>query len=124
MKEIVFRMENKETTRICFACDLKDDPALIEEYKNRHSPGSVWPGIISRIKDSGIIDMQIYCISNRLFMVLEVNDTFDSETKAKKDAENPAVREWEEQMWKYQQQIPGSPKGLKWVEMDKIFQLD
>ena len=46
-----------------------------------------------------------------------------AESKAAADAANPKVQEWEELMWKYQQAIPGTKAGEKWVLMDQIFEL-
>lgn len=74
-------------------CDLKDDEKLIAEYKAYHQ--NVWPEIIKSIKDSGIINMEIYNKGNRLFMIMELNDTFSSNKKTKMDDINPRVREWE-----------------------------
>ena len=110
--------------RLCFSCDLKDNPALIEEYKTFHAPGNVWPAITKSIKDAGIVDMQIYLVGNRLFMIMEVNEIFDPEHKAKTDAQNPKVKEWEKLMWKFQQELPWAKSGEKWMPMDQIFQLD
>jgi len=56
------------------ALDLKDDPALIAEYKAYHQ--NVWPEIIDSIKSAGITCLDIYCVANRLFMVLEAVKTF------------------------------------------------
>jgi L-rhamnose mutarotase len=39
------------------------------------------------------------------------------------DGANPKVQEWEELMWKYQQDIPHAKPGEKWVLMNKIFEL-
>jgi len=54
---------------------------------------------------------------------MEVNESFDFDRKAKIDAENPKVIEWEELMWKYQQPLKEAKTGEKWLLMDKIFQL-
>lgn len=110
-----------KTRRFCFTCDLKDDELLRAEYIEYHK--KVWPEIITSIKEAGIVDMQIYLCINRMFMIMECDDTFDPNIKAKKDAENPKVQEWEELMWNYQQALPWAKKGEKWIEMDKIFQL-
>ena len=32
--------------RYCFALDLNDDPALIEEYKRYHRPEGIWPEVM------------------------------------------------------------------------------
>lgn len=108
-------------TRYCLALDLKDDPALIREYEYYHK--SVWPEIKKSISDSGIIDMQIYRTGNRLFMIMEVDDTFSFTRKESMDGINEKVQEWEQLMWKFQQPLPWSKPGEKWVLMDKIFQL-
>jgi L-rhamnose mutarotase len=109
--------------RLCFACDLKDDQQLIAEYKKYHAQGNTWPEITQSIKDAGILDMQIYLTGNRLFMIMEVDESFDLDMKSEMDANNPRVQEWEQLMWKYQRELPWAKKGEKWVEMERIFQL-
>lgn len=111
----------KKLNRHCFALDLKDDEALIQEYKEYHK--KVWPEIINSIKDAGIEEMEIYSTGNRLFMVMQVNDDFSFERKGQVDASNPKVQEWEELMWKYQQALPKAKQGEKWMPMDLLFQL-
>ena len=107
--------------RYCLALDLKDDEALIKEYEAYHK--EVWPEILQSISSSGIDQMEIYRVDNRLFMIMETNDHFDFEKKARADATDPKVQEWETLMWKYQQAIPGTKPGEKWVLMEKIFNL-
>lgn len=107
--------------RYCLALDLKDDAVLIAEYEAYHR--SVWPGILQSIKEAGIEQAEIYRTGNRLFMILEVNNAFSFEKKAAADAANAEVQEWEQLMWNYQQALPGSKPGEKWVLMEKIFSL-
>ncbi len=107
--------------RYCLALDLKNDPSLIAEYEEHHR--KVWPEIKISITDSGITDMEIYRLEDRLFMIMETDDRFSFESKAAMDAANPAVQRWEELMWKYQSAIPGGRPGEKWRLMDKIFSL-
>jgi L-rhamnose mutarotase len=106
--------------RYCLALDLKDDPELIAEYEAYHR--NVWPEIIENIKESGIEKMEIYRTGNRLFMIMETNDSFSFENKLKSDTDIK-VQEWENLMWKYQQSLPGAKPGEKWVVMEKIFSL-
>ena len=108
--------------RFCLALDLKDDAALINEYEEYHR--KVWPEILKSIKDAGIQQMEIYRINNRLFMIMETNDDFTFEEKAKMDESNEKVQQWEELMWKYQQAMPGSKPGEKWRLMERIFLLE
>jgi len=108
--------------RYCLTLDLKNDPELIREYEEHHK--KIWPEIISSIKDAGIVHMQIYRFETRLFMIMEVNETFSFEKKQQLDLNNAKVQEWEELMWKYQQPLQGSKEGEKWRLMDKIFELN
>lgn len=108
--------------RYCFALDLVDEPALIAAYDDWHR--KVWPEIIGSITASGITQMQIYRVANRLFMLMEVNEGFRFEDKASADAANPKVQEWEQLMWQFQQALPFAQPGEKWVLMNKIFDLE
>jgi L-rhamnose mutarotase len=107
--------------RYCLALDLKDDPQLIAAYDEYHQ--SVWPEIIDSIKSSGIKSLEIYRISNRLFMIIETDADFNFEQKAAMDAKNEIVQQWENTMWEYQQALPIAKPGEKWVLMQKIFSL-
>ncbi|MEL7161286.1 MAG: L-rhamnose mutarotase [Bacteroidota bacterium] len=104
-------------------CDLKDDPTLIARYEEYHAPGNAWPEITASIKNAGITDMRIYRAGNRLFMVMETDESFDPEAKAAADAANPKVREWEELMDTFQQRLPFAEDGAKWIAMQQIFAL-
>lgn len=108
--------------RYCFALDLKNDDSLIAEYERYHQ--KVWPEIIDSIKSAGITDMEIYRVSNRLFMIMETDENFSFEKKNKMDASNQKVQEWENVMWKYQEAIPDGKPGEKWILMQKIFNLN
>lgn len=107
--------------KFCLALDLKEDPNLIGEYEAHHK--NVWPEIIESIKKSGIEVLEIYRTGNRMCMIIEANDEFSFEKKSKMDAANLKVQEWEELMWKFQQALPWSKQGEKWILMEKIFEL-
>lgn len=108
--------------RYCLALDLKDDPALIAEYEAYHQ--KVWPEILDSIRSAGISQMEIYRTDNRLFMIMEAEAHFSFEKKAAADTASEIVQKWEELMWKYQQALPGSKPGEKWIIMEKIFTLN
>jgi L-rhamnose mutarotase len=108
--------------RYCLALDLKSDSKLIAEYKRHHE--RIWPEITASLKESGIEDAEIYLLGTRLFMILEVNDSFSFEAKAQADGQNPKVREWEQLMWKFQSPLPQAKAGEKWILMEKIFSLE
>jgi len=72
---------------------------------------------------SGIEQMEIFRAGNRLFMIMEVNEQFSFEAKAKADQNNQKVQEWENLMWQFQQALPFAKQGEKWVLMNSIFRL-
>jgi L-rhamnose mutarotase len=108
--------------RYCLTLDLKDDAKLIREYKGYHQ--KIWPEIAKSIKDAGVLDLEIYLHGTRMFMVLEVDETFSFEKKAEADRTNPKVQEWENLMWKFQKALPQARPGEKWLLMERIFKLE
>lgn len=108
--------------RYCLTLDLQDDPKLISEYKRYHE--NIWPEITRSIKDSGIEDMEIYLLGTRMFMIMEVNESFSFEAKARADQLNPKVREWETLMGTFQKLLPQSKPGEKWLLMTRVFKLE
>lgn len=110
------------STRYCLALDLIDDPDLIKVYEEWHR--HVWPEILESIRSAGITDMEIYRVKNRMFMIMETNDSFSFAAKSAADAADPKVQEWETLMWNFQQALPFAKPGEKWVLMDKIFSLN
>jgi L-rhamnose mutarotase len=108
--------------RFCLTLDLQDDPKLIAQYKRYHE--KVWPEITESIKESGIEDMEIYLLGTRMFMIMEVNDSFTFDKKTKADKRNPKVQEWEDLMGKFQQALPQAKREEKWLRMERIFKLE
>lgn len=110
------------TRRHCLTLDLKDHPELIAEYKRHHE--RVWPEITRSIREAGIVDMEIYLLGARMFMIMEVNEHFSFEAKQKADSDNPKVQEWETLMWRFQKALPQAKPGEKWMAMERIFKLE
>lgn len=102
--------------------DLKDDAALVAEYKRRHR--NVWPEVTKSIRDSGVENLSIHLLGTRMFMIMDVNEKFSFAAKAHADAANLKVREWEELMWKFQQALPQAGPAEKWMLMEKIYDLN
>ncbi|MDR2406335.1 MAG: L-rhamnose mutarotase [Deltaproteobacteria bacterium] len=111
----------KDIKRYCQALDLVDDPALISEYETMHK--HIWPEVAANIRASGVVDMQIYRVGNRLFMIMDVDSSFSFEKADKLNKSNRRVQEWEELMWKFQLPTPWTPSGEKWILMEQIFSL-
>ena len=108
--------------RFCLTLDLKDDPALIAEYRRYHE--QIWPEITRSIKESGIADMEIYLLGTRMFMIMEVDEGFSFEAKAQADQLNPKVQAWESLMGTFQKSLPQARPGEKWLLMERVFKLE
>jgi L-rhamnose mutarotase len=108
--------------RFCLTLDLKEDPRLIAEYRRYHE--KIWPEITRSIKASGIEDMEIYLLGTRMFMIMEVNESFSFAAKTKADQLNPRVQEWERLMGTFQKTLPQARPGEKWLLMERVFKLE
>lgn len=115
------RRDRNRYASLLFNFDLKNDAAAISEYKRYHE--KIWPEIRDSIYSSGIVDMEIYLLGTRLFMIMEVNESFTFSAKAAADAANSKVQEWESLMGRFQQPLPRSQPGQRWVLMERIFSL-
>jgi len=105
------------------ALDLQQDSQLIENYRQHHQPGNVWPEVLASIRDAGILNMEIYQLGNRLFMIMDVDDSFSFQRKSAMDNDNPHVQQWEALMNQYQRPLPWGKRGEKWQPMECIFHL-
>lgn len=107
--------------RHCLTLDLKDDETAIGEYKRHHM--KIWPEVKENLLEAGILDMEIYLVGTRMFMIMEVDDHFSFSAMGTADAANARVKEWETLMGRFQQELPQSTPGQKWVVMEKVFSL-
>ena len=103
--------------------DLKDNPELIAEYVKRHSEAEAWPEIRDGIREVGILEMEIYILGTRLFMIVETPLDFDWETALARLATLPRQAEWEAYMSIFQQADATATSAEKWQLMDRMFYL-
>ena len=109
--------------RYCQTMDLKDNPELIAEYVKRHSAAEAWPEIRAGIREVGILEMEIYILGTRLFMIVETPLDFDWETAMTRLATLPRQAEWEAYMSIFQQADATATSAEKWQLMDRMFYL-
>ena len=109
--------------RYCQTLDLKDDPALIEEYRRRHSEGEAWSEILFGIREVGILEMEIYILGTRLFMIVEAPIDFDWDSAMARLSGLPRQQEWEDYMSEFQKAASGSSSNEKWRMMERMFYL-
>ena len=109
--------------RYCQTLDLKDDPALIEEYRRRHSEGEAWSEILFGIREVGILEMEIYILGTRLFMIVEAPLDFDWDSAMARLSGLPRQQEWEDYVALFQQCREGETSDQKWKSAERMFYL-
>ncbi len=110
--------------RFCKTLSLKNDPQLIQDYKRVHAKGNAWPEITQGMKEVGIIDMEIYILDNRLFMIMDTVPEFDHDKAMAELAKKPRQSEWEAYVSKFQQSSEDATADEKWQLMERIYKLD
>ncbi len=111
------------TKRYCQTLDLRDNAALVAEYRRLHSREGIWPEILRGIKESGVLEMEIYLRGTRLFMIVELPADADWDNVMQRMAEQPRQTEWEALTAKYQEALAGAKSEEKWQMMERIFHL-
>lgn len=123
MKGYLTKQHSVPVKRYCRTMNLKDDPKLIAEYVKRHSPSEAWPEIRQGIREVDILEMEIYILGNRLFMIVETPLDFDWETAMSRLATLPRQQEWEDFMAIFQDCKEGDTGNEKWKMMERMFYL-
>ena len=123
MKGYTTKQHAMPVKRYCRTMQLKPDDVLIREYIRRHSEGEAWPEILDGIREVGILEMEIYLLSNRLFMIVETPTDFDWDTAMARLATLPRQQEWEDYMALFQDCRQGDTAEDKWQMMERIFYL-
>ena len=108
-------------TRTVLAVDLKDEPALVEQYLTCHR--DVWPEVRESLRRAGIVNMDIFMLGRRLVMVVETDGQDYRRCFAKHASSHPRVVEWESLMRSLQQPAPGAAEGDWWAAMRPVFSL-
>lgn len=111
------------TKRYCQTIELKDHPELIATYVKKHSQTEAWPEILCGIREVGILEMELYNLGNRVFMIVETPLDFDWDTAMKTLSGLHRQSEWEATMSIFQKAEAGASSAEKWTLMDRIFHL-
>ena len=109
--------------RYCQTLDLRDNPELIAEYRRRHSKEHIWQEVMDGIRQVGILEMEIYLLGTRLFMIVETPLDLEWESAMARLSTLPRQEEWEEYMSEFQLVKAGMSSAEKWQLMDRIFHL-
>lgn len=111
------------TKRYCQTLDLKDNPDLIAAYRKLHSQNGIWPEILEGIKKAGVLEMEIYLLGTRLFMIVELSAEADWDEVMRRMGNYPRQAEWEALTAKYQKADSNASSTEKWKLMERIFHL-
>ena len=109
--------------RYCQTLELRDNPELIKEYRCRHSREHAWREILDGIRQVGILEMELYILGTRLFMIVETPLDFDWDTAMARLATLPRQAEWEDYMAEFQLVKQGLSSAEKWQLMERMFYL-
>jgi L-rhamnose mutarotase len=101
---------------------LRDDPAVIDRYKDEHR--HVWPDVLSRLREIGILRMRIFLLGRRLFMYMETVDGFDPARDYPRLNDDPRYRRWDQLMCSMQERVPEAGPDEWWADMEPVFDLD
>lgn len=111
------------TVHYCRTLELRNNPELIKEYRRRHEKGNVWQEIIDGIRQVGILEMEIYILGTRLFMIVETPADLDLDAAMNKLATLPRQAEWEAYMSELQDASADATSDEKWQMMERMFYL-
>jgi len=103
-----------EFKRFCKTIVLKDDLPLIAEYTKIHTPCCAWPEIPQGVKEVGIIDLEIFIVRNRLFMIIDTLPDIDHKKVMKELSLKPRLQEWEAFVSRFQQTSAYATANEKW----------
>jgi L-rhamnose mutarotase len=101
---------------------LKNDPEKIAEYRRHHD--HIWSEVVASFRKVGVLDMRIWLIGNRLFMVMDTEDDFDPDTSLEKYVQlDPKNDQWESLMATYQEPVPEARPGEHWADLELVFRM-
>jgi L-rhamnose mutarotase len=80
----------------CFGMTLllRKNTALVERYEACHR--HVWPEVVARLREVGVLEMQIFLLGRRLFLWIETVDSFNPQSAFARLGEDERYREWDE----------------------------
>jgi len=109
--------------RYCQTMDLRDNAELIRKYKEAHDRDHFWDEIKQGIRSVGILEMEIYILGTRLFMIVETPLDFDWDSAMARLATLPRQEEWETYVAQFQRCNENATSDEKWRMMERMFYL-
>ena len=103
--------------------ELRDDPALIQEYRKWHSKEHHWKEIRDGIREVGILEMELYILGTRLVMIVDAPEDFCWDEAMQRLATLPRQAEWEAFVARFQGCSTEARSDEKWQMMERMFYL-
>jgi L-rhamnose mutarotase len=108
-----------QTKRYCQYLQL--NPETVEEYTYWHK--NIWKEIPEGIRKVGILNMEIYLVEDKSFMIIDTPLDFDWDEAFGRLATLERQAEWEDFVSKFQESEPGKHSEEKWQLMERVFSL-
>lgn len=102
---------------------LKLNAETLDDYKYWHNSQNIWKEIPEGIRKAGILNMEIYIISDLAFMILETPLDFNWDEAFGRLATFERQAEWEDFVAKFQIVKDGQRSDEKWQLVERIFSL-
>ncbi len=109
--------------RYCQTLDLKENEELIRLYRQAHDKEHFWDEVKEGIKEVGILEMEIYILGSRLFMIVDAPLDFDWDEAMERLSKLPRQEEWEDYVARFQECSSGAKSSEKWRMMERMFHL-
>ena len=109
--------------RYCQMLELVDDAEKIAQYCKLHESDKIWKEIPEGLRQVGVLDMEIYILGNKSFMIMETVEDCDWDEAFSKLATLPRQIEWEDTVGVFQNGRPGAHSEEKWSLMRRMFKL-
>lgn len=103
---------------------LKLNPDRLEEYKYWHNSRNIWKEIPQGIRKAGILNMEIFVIEDKAFMILETPADFNWDEAFGFLATFERQEEWEAFISQFQETEKGRRSEEKWQLMERVFSLN
>ena len=116
------RLES-DAKRFCQTLELVNKPRLIEEFKKWHKRENIWTEITEGFKQVGILDMEIYLLGTRLYMIVDTPEDFDWDMQMERLSRLTRQKEWNSFMAKFRRLDPNTGSRDTWELMRSIFRL-
>lgn len=76
------------------------------------------------MKEVGIIDMEIYLLGTKLFMIMDTRADFNHDKAMNELAMKPRQSEWEAHMAQFQDSSTDATANQKWRLMERFYKID